>query len=303
MVNMFKLRKMRKTDSNGSKNRTNDSVEPVVAEPIREVPQPPPAPAETAAPPVPTDLAPRTEQERIERLKAELLSDPSLLCDAEEIEKELASAAPPVVEQPQLESIADILNRKKAEMATRPQPPATASPAVIKPEMPARSEPESGAPAAESDAEIVSKTVDLVTFILDKRKFGVDIQYVQSVVRCSEITRVPHVVNYVLGVMNLRGIITPIFDLRVRFEIGATSITEKSRIIIMMFDNQSVGFLVDGVSNIYHIPHESIKPPPGLIAGFDLKYIKGVVKLEEHSSLLMLLDLHKIIRGADISRL
>jgi len=140
--------------------------------------------------------------------------------------------------------------------------------------------------------------VNLVSFQLQGHSFGVEIGMVQEVVRFHEITRVPHLVNYIMGVMNLRGSITPIINLRVRLGLDDAEITEDARIIIIKLHNNSIGFAVDSVSQILHIPKDKIEPPPEVVNGVDTKFIQGVAKIDEthvdNSGMIVILNLEEI---------
>ncbi len=161
--------------------------------------------------------------------------------------------------------------------------------------------------STDSETEESSSTIDLVTFKLHQHQFGVNIQNVQEVVRISEITRVPNVVDYILGVTNLRGNITPVISLRQRFSLGMAEQNEDSRIIIMQLNKRSVGFLVDAVTEILHVSEADIDPPPKMVTGLDSRYITGVIKTSGNNGqnpqgLLVLLDPKKVLEGYNVNQ-
>lgn len=146
--------------------------------------------------------------------------------------------------------------------------------------------------------------IDLVIFSLEGRQFGVEITRVQEVVRYTEITRVPHAPRFVIGVMNLRGNITPVIDLHKRFELSDAAWSEKSRIIVQKYKDQAVGYLVDQVAEILHVREEDIERGSVIKDEFESDYITGIVKVrrggEAKESLILMLDLDRIFEEEDI---
>lgn len=140
--------------------------------------------------------------------------------------------------------------------------------------------------------------LQLVTFSIDDEEFGVDILKVQEIIRTMEITKVPRAQNFVEGVINLRGKVIPIIDLRRRFGLTSRPHDKHTRIIVIEINNMIVGFVVDSVSEVLRIPASTVEPPPPVVAGVDSEYINGVGKL--HDRLLILLDLDKLLSGADL---
>ena len=140
---------------------------------------------------------------------------------------------------------------------------------------------------------VVGEMLQLVTFNLGSEEFALDILLVQEINRRVEITKVPKTPEFVEGVINLRGKIVPVLDLRKRFGLVGHEFTAQSRIIVVNIDNRVLGLLVDSVSEVLQIPAHTIEPPPPLVAGIDAAYIKGIGKFEDR--LLILLDLGKVL--------
>jgi purine-binding chemotaxis protein CheW len=134
--------------------------------------------------------------------------------------------------------------------------------------------------------------LQLVSFNLGNEEFAVDILKVQEINRMVEITKVPRSPHFVEGVINLRGKVIPIVDLRKRFNLGEKDRDKQTRIVVVDVDNKTVGLVVDSVSEVLRLQSNTIEPPPPLVAGIDSEYINGVGKLEDR--LLILLDLNKI---------
>ncbi|WP_243546472.1 chemotaxis protein CheW [Pseudodesulfovibrio tunisiensis] len=145
--------------------------------------------------------------------------------------------------------------------------------------------------------EVDQKLIQLVTFSIGEEEFGVDILRVQEIIRTMEITKVPRAPEFVEGVINLRGKVIPIVDLRRRFGQESKEHDKYTRIIVMEIDMMIVGFVVDSVSEVLRIPANSVQPPPPVVSGMDSEYIEGVGKLEDR--LLILLDLNLLLSGEE----
>ncbi|SHN70973.1 chemotaxis protein CheW [Desulfovibrio litoralis] len=143
--------------------------------------------------------------------------------------------------------------------------------------------------------------LQLVTFSIGEEEFGVDILKVQEIIRTMEITKVPRAQEFVEGVINLRGKVIPIIDLRRRFGLHSKEHDKHTRIIVIEINNMIVGFVVDSVSEVLRIPASTVEPPPPVVAGLESEYINGVGKL--HDRLLILLDLDKLLSSADLEAL
>jgi purine-binding chemotaxis protein CheW len=135
--------------------------------------------------------------------------------------------------------------------------------------------------------------LQLVSFKIGDEEFGVDILQVQEINRMLDITRVPNAPDFVEGVINLRGRVIPVIDLRKRFNLQQRARDKDTRIIVVELSNKVVGFVVDAVSEVLRIPRDLTEPPPSLAVGINAEYITAVGKLEDR--LLILLDLEKVI--------
>lgn len=143
--------------------------------------------------------------------------------------------------------------------------------------------------------------LQLVTFSIGEEEFGVDILKVQEIIRTMEITKVPRAQDFVEGVINLRGKVIPIIDLRRRFGLDSKNHDKHTRIIVIEINNMIVGFVVDSVSEVLRIPASTVEPPPPVVAGLESEYISGVGKLQDR--LLILLDLDKLLSSDDLEAL
>lgn len=138
--------------------------------------------------------------------------------------------------------------------------------------------------------------LQLVTFGLGSEEFAVDILAVQEINRMMALTRVPQSPPEVEGVINLRGKIIPVIDLRKRFGMDASTQSEQSRIIVVEVAGRVLGFIVDRVSEVLRISSSIVEPAPAMTTGVDSDFVSGVGKLPDR--LLILLDLNRLFRDA-----
>ncbi|MEM9165962.1 MAG: chemotaxis protein CheW [Planctomycetota bacterium] len=131
--------------------------------------------------------------------------------------------------------------------------------------------------------------LQLVTFEVANEEFAVDILAVQEINRMMDLTRVPASPPAVEGVINLRGKIIPVMDLRKRFGMPAGDVTDRMRIIVVEVHSRVIGFIVDSVNEVLRIGSSIVEPAPAMVSSVDTDFIAGVGKLEDR--LLILLDL------------
>lgn len=141
--------------------------------------------------------------------------------------------------------------------------------------------------------------LQLVSFVLAGEEFAVDILAVQEINRMMDLTRVPQSPPEVEGVINLRGKIIPVVDLRKRFGMPAVERTEQSRIVVVEINKRVLGFLVDRVNEVLRIDRGIVEPAPRMACSIESEFIAGVGKLEDR--LLILLDLNKLFAGETVS--
>ncbi|MEW6447573.1 MAG: chemotaxis protein CheW [Bacillota bacterium] len=141
--------------------------------------------------------------------------------------------------------------------------------------------------------EAAGKEEQVVVFRLDDQTYGLDIAAVSEIIRMEKITHVPRAPEFVEGVINLRGRIIPVIDLRKRFGLANAEYTRQSRIIIVEIAAVTVGMIVDAVLEVLRIPVDSIEPPPAMVDGVDVAYLRGIALWE--GRMIILLDLDKIL--------
>ncbi|HEY9898558.1 MAG TPA: chemotaxis protein CheW [Pantanalinema sp.] len=144
--------------------------------------------------------------------------------------------------------------------------------------------------------------LQLASFFVDQEEYGVDIALIQEIVRMAEITRVPRSPEFVEGVVNLRGKIVPVIDLRRRFGFAPAEHTKQTRIIIVSVAQRTLGLIVDGVSEVLRLAADAIDPTPDMVrSGGDSSFLKGVGKREDR--LLLLLDLGRLLGRDELESL
>ena len=141
----------------------------------------------------------------------------------------------------------------------------------------------------------------LVVFDLSTEAYGVDIGAVREIIRLQDITRVPRTPEFVEGVINLRGKVIPVVDLRKRFGLPAEEESKENRIVVVDIGAQDIGVIVDAVTAVLRIATESVEPPASVITTADSDYLLGIAKLD--SRLIILLDLEQVLTQDEHSAL
>lgn len=144
--------------------------------------------------------------------------------------------------------------------------------------------------AAESSR---SKICELVSFRVGQQDYCVDIMAVREIRGWTPATILPHAPSYIMGVINLRGAVVPIVDLAARLGLGALVPSTRHVIIIVVIKGQTVGLLVDSVSDILSIAHDSIQPTPELATDSAKAFVEGVISIDDR--MLRLIDLQAVL--------
>jgi len=142
----------------------------------------------------------------------------------------------------------------------------------------------------------------VIVFELAEEKYGVEVELVRTIERIQSITRVPNVPGYIKGVINLRGIVIPIIDLRARFGLYQEDYTEETRILIVSPGDYEVGLIVDSANDVIDIDTDFIDNPPEIVGGINSKYLNGIARVGEQR-LLVLLNLEQVLNGHEIRQL
>ncbi len=145
----------------------------------------------------------------------------------------------------------------------------------------------------ENKESVENKILQLVTFRIGNEEFGFDIFKVKEINKMMDITQIPNSQSSVKGVVNLRGSVIPVVSLREKLNFSDKEYTNSTRIIVVEYQNKSIGFIVDEVNEVLRIESSIIEKPPEMTTTVESAYINGVAKLENR--LLILLDLDKIL--------
>lgn len=140
-----------------------------------------------------------------------------------------------------------------------------------------------------------------LTFLLDKEVYAIEIKYVTEIIGFQPITEVPELPDYIKGIINLRGKIIPVMDVRLRFKKQPAEYNDRTCIIVIDVQNISVGLIVDNVSEVLSISDDSIVPPPEISRGTENRYIKAIGKVENDVKLI--LDCNKLLSYKDVENL
>ena len=139
--------------------------------------------------------------------------------------------------------------------------------------------------------------IQLVGVKLGDEEYAIDVLKINTIIRSIEITIVPRMESYILGVMNLRGKVVPVIDLRVRFNLAKNDFDKATRIIVVNINDENIGFVVDEVTEVMRIKRSMVEPTPPLVGSISQEYILGICKYD--SRLIMLLDIDRVINESE----
>lgn len=149
-----------------------------------------------------------------------------------------------------------------------------------------------------SQQTMAAGTREFLTFTLGSEEYGMDILKVQEIRGYDAITRIANAPEFLKGVINLRGVIVPIVDMRIKFNLGEATYNEFTVVIIMNVLNRVVGMVVDSVSDVVTLQPDQIKPPPELGAGLDTRYITGLGT--QNGQMLILVDIEQLMSSEEM---
>ena len=140
---------------------------------------------------------------------------------------------------------------------------------------------------------------EYLTFTLGKEEYGIEILKVQEIRSYEAVTHIANAPEFIKGVVNLRGIIVPIVDMRIKFNLGKAEYDQFTVVIILNVAGRVVGMVVDSVSDVITLSAEQMKPAPDFSSSFDTEYITGLGTVEER--MLILVDIEKLMCGSDMA--
>jgi purine-binding chemotaxis protein CheW len=147
----------------------------------------------------------------------------------------------------------------------------------------------------------LSELLQLVSFKIGEEEFGIEILKVQEIIKMMFITKIPNTPEFIEGIINLRGRIIPVVDLRTKLGLTKQTHTKNTRIVVVELNNHIVGFVVDEVSEVIRITKDTTEEPPAMISGINREFVTAIGKLEDR--LLILLDLEKVFSSIEYEQL
>ena len=139
---------------------------------------------------------------------------------------------------------------------------------------------------------------EFLTFTLGKEEYGIEILKVQEIRGYDAVTSLANTPDFIKGVINLRGIIVPIVDMRIKFHLGSVEYNQFTVVIILNVANRVVGMVVDGVSDVITLNPDQVKPAPEFGSAIDTKYVMGLGTVDER--MLILVDIEKLMTSRDM---
>ena len=152
----------------------------------------------------------------------------------------------------------------------------------------------------ESQTGVSGENKQFLTFALAEEHYGVDILKVQEIKGYTAVTKLPNTPDYLKGVLNLRGTIVPIVDLRLKFGMAPTEPTSFTVIVVVNVQERVMGFLVDGVSDVLEFSGKDIQPPPELGNKVDITFVSGIGNSNDH--LVTLLDVDRVLSDEEVEK-
>jgi len=140
---------------------------------------------------------------------------------------------------------------------------------------------------------------EYLTFTLGREEYGIDILKVQEIRGYEAVTHIANAPEFIKGVVNLRGTIVPIVDMRIKFNLGEANYDQFTVVIVLNVAGRVVGMVVDGVSDVIALGSEQVRPAPEFSSAFDTRYITGLGTVEER--MLILVDIERLMCGSDMA--
>ena len=142
-------------------------------------------------------------------------------------------------------------------------------------------------------------TDEHLTFTISGEDYGLEINYIKDIIQMQEITRVPGVAPYIIGITNLRGSIVPVVDVRIRFGKEPQAYHERTCIVVIELDEMQIGMVVDAVQEVIHIPDSVVTQPPKMSAASENRYVRSIGNLDE-KKIILLLDIQRLFYDGDV---
>jgi purine-binding chemotaxis protein CheW len=150
-----------------------------------------------------------------------------------------------------------------------------------------------------SNTKVKVAAGEYLTFVLGNEQYGLEILKVQEIRGYDAVTQIANTPDFIKGVVNLRGKIVPIVDLRIKFHLGKVEYNEFTVVIILNLNGRVVGIVVDGVSDVMALKEDQIRDVPSLVTSIDTKYIVGLATVEQQ--MLILVDIEQLMNSQEMA--
>jgi len=154
-------------------------------------------------------------------------------------------------------------------------------------------------PAQQGTSAVVTGGKEYLTFTLGNEEYGIDILKVQEIRRYEKVTHIVNAPEFIRGVINLRGVIVPIIDMRLKFNLGSAEFTPLTVVVILNVAGRVIGAIVDSVSDVVQLSADAIKPPPQFSAGLEVEFIEGLTSIDDRMVIIM--DIEALMTGQDMA--
>lgn len=149
------------------------------------------------------------------------------------------------------------------------------------------------------DSAVANTTQEYLTFTLGEENYAIDILTVKEIRGYESVTKIANAPPFIKGVINLRGDIVPIVDLRIKFDVGEVTYDEFTIVIVLHIRNRIVGIVVDGVSDVVSLDKEQLRPPPDFGVAFNSRYLLGLATVNEQ--MIILVDISELIASEELA--
>lgn len=161
-------------------------------------------------------------------------------------------------------------------------------------------------PAFASPRAVAARPTEYLSFKVGAEEYGIDILRVQEIRGCDAVTRIAHAPQFIRGVINLRGVIVPIVDLRIKFGLGEARVDTFTVVIILNVARRTLGIVVDSVSDVLQLSAEQIRPAPQFSSQVDVSHIVGLGTVPagtdaDDERMLIIVDIERLMTSADMA--
>ena len=137
-----------------------------------------------------------------------------------------------------------------------------------------------------------------LAFHLGDEEYALDIMRISEIIKVREFTDIPRAPEFVLGIISLRGVVVPVFDLRRRLDLGISEMLAASRIVVCQLDDVTVGLLVDSINQVVNLIDDEVEPPPGVLSGLDREMVSGLGRYQ--GRMIILLNIESVLDVASL---